>query len=75
MDEVQSGLKTLAENLPGFQSFVDAMNGNTQSATTEATTTEVKGLNFYLKISNNNKENFTSSQRSYKFVKKCIFFI
>merc|ERR1712170_211151 len=40
MDEVQSGLKTLAENLPGFQSFVDAMNGNTQTATTEATTTE-----------------------------------
>ena len=45
MEEVQSGLKTLAENLPGFQSFVDAMNGNTAADTTEApTTTSGMGL-------------------------------
>ena len=42
MPELQAGFATLAQNLPGFQSFVDSMLPPTDAPAT--TTTEAAGM-------------------------------
>ena len=45
MTELQAGFATLAQNLPGFQSFVDSMLPATEApATDTTTTTEAAGM-------------------------------